>query len=128
MAVKECRVGPRLWRDPIYWRNKLPREISLHKRIDLHRVRGTTHRNVIQHRGYRLMMRQRRYRLYLQFCSGGTLYDVMEDRWDERSPGEIDDNQLEDGLLNEELYVSPKCNNMAAAGTCTRALVPLDTC
>ncbi|KAF1849244.1 kinase-like protein [Cucurbitaria berberidis CBS 394.84] len=77
VVVKEVRPRGRQWRDPIQWRDRLPREIRIHQIVDGNRppaagVRG--HRNLIHHQGYRLMMEQRRYRLYLRYYAGGDLY------------------------------------------------------
>lgn len=78
MVVKEVRPKPpRAWRDPIKWRDRLPREIRIHQLIDANRppaANARGHRNLVCHRGYRLMMEQRRYRLYLDFYAGGDLY------------------------------------------------------
>ncbi|CAO2652088.1 Nn.00g003710.m01.CDS01 [Neocucurbitaria sp. VM-36] len=82
IVVKEVRtVRRREWRDPVQWRDRLPREIRIHQLVDANRppamdLRG--HRNLARHLGYRLMMEQRRYRLYLNFYAGGDLYEAFK--------------------------------------------------
>ena len=79
MVVKDTKASPWEWRDPIHWRSNLPRELQVHKVIDRDRPAGhvSGYDNLLKHDGYRLMMRQRRYRLYLEYCEGGTLQDVV---------------------------------------------------
>jgi hypothetical protein len=76
MVFKESVPYELMWNNPEEWRNKLPREIEMHRRIDGSRT-ANSHLNVIQHRGHRLMMTERRYRLYLDLCDGGGLDDSM---------------------------------------------------
>jgi serine/threonine protein kinase len=90
MIIKEVRPHNWKWRDPTYWRDYLPREIRVHQKIDAKRPGdGKTlgHGNLLRHRGYRLMMRQRRYKLYLDFREGGDLYQGLKEhfeRWKKR--------------------------------------------
>lgn len=70
-----------MWCDPKEWRGRLPREIRNHKLIDSTRS-GVSHRSLIRHQGYRLMMTKKKYRLYLEYCSYDTLYHSMWDRYD----------------------------------------------
>lgn len=64
----------------MYWRNKLPREVQIHRLVDSDPT-ATSRQNLIRHRGYRLMMRQQRYRIYLDLCSGGNLYTALGTRF-----------------------------------------------
>jgi hypothetical protein len=77
---KEVVPLPHLWKCPDEWRNKVPREIRMHQLIDSTR-QPTSHLNVIRHRGYRLLMNYRRYKIYTDFCDGGPLWDAMRERW-----------------------------------------------
>jgi hypothetical protein len=57
---------PAQWRDPSLWRDQKPREIRIHQRIDENRAHAVVgpagnYDNLVEHDGYRLMMRQRRY-------------------------------------------------------------------
>ncbi|KAL6157809.1 hypothetical protein ACJQWK_07851 [Exserohilum turcicum] len=73
-VIKEAKLKRGHWRDPILWRDQVPREIRIHQVVDEHRDNTTGgHRNLAQHYGYRLMMRQRRYRIYLNYYEGGDL-------------------------------------------------------
>jgi serine/threonine protein kinase len=66
------------WRDPILWRDQLPREIRIHQLIDSNRADAIDdHDTLAEHHGYRLMMRQHRYRLYLTYYEGGDLYAAL---------------------------------------------------
>jgi hypothetical protein len=82
MVVKEAL--PEDWDDSRQWRNKLPREIDIHKKIDKQRLgRGSpAFRHLIRHRGYRLMMRQQRYRLFLDLYESGDLYHAVKEWFD----------------------------------------------
>jgi len=60
MVVKEVRPHGWKWRDPAYWRDRLPREIRIHERVDGNRPAADAdtsgHDNLLRHLGYRLMM------------------------------------------------------------------------
>jgi hypothetical protein len=77
---KEVVPLPHIWKCPDEWRNKVPREIRMHQLIDSSR-QPTSHLNVVRHRGYRLMMKRRRYKIYTDFCDGGSLWNAMRERW-----------------------------------------------
>lgn len=69
------------WRNPSFWRAKLPREIHTHL-IEETRAKNPqqsqhSHRNLIRFRSYRLAMDQRRFRLYLDLCSEVDLGKAM---------------------------------------------------
>ncbi|KAF2005682.1 hypothetical protein P154DRAFT_608679 [Amniculicola lignicola CBS 123094] len=82
MAVKDVRIPHRgKWRDPINWRDNLPREVAIHERIEnAHGVRPASgyhpngHHHIVQYRGFRLHHRERRYRLYLDWCRWDNLH------------------------------------------------------
>ncbi|KAF3009755.1 hypothetical protein E8E13_009505 [Curvularia kusanoi] len=116
IVAKDCNPWTReKWRDPVHWRDRLPREIANHRRIDRRRSQNSNremaYRNLVEHRGYRLMMRKRRYRLYLKYYSGGhlekALQPVFEDwvlgkgqEWDFDDPNCFDDlNQIPEELI-----------------------------
>jgi hypothetical protein len=71
-------VDKHVWKHPTKWRGRLPREIYNHKLLDSTRT-GVSHRNIIRHRGYRLMMRERRFRLYLDLCERGVIFGLVKD-------------------------------------------------
>lgn len=79
MAIKEtCNHSAGSWRDPKNWRGQLPREIKIHQLVEERRaVDSDMCRNLIHCRGHRLSMRKRKYRLYLDYCSGGDLRNAM---------------------------------------------------
>lgn len=79
MVIKEVRPYIYQWRDPVAWRDRRPMEIRIHQIIDESRAAaaGLGHENLAEHRGYRLMMRQRRYRIYLEYYEGGDLCDAI---------------------------------------------------
>jgi len=83
MVIKETRFDRNTWRDPIMWRQvqnaNLPMEIQIHRIIDSHRpAHGLDgYSNLVKHNGYRLMMRQQRFRLYLEYYEGGNLDDII---------------------------------------------------
>ncbi|KAF2709912.1 kinase-like protein [Pleomassaria siparia CBS 279.74] len=83
MVVKECRPTHASWYFRGHWRERRPREIKIHELVESIRPPGISrsHRNLIQCRGSRLMMRQARYRLYLEHCNGRNLWRAMEGRW-----------------------------------------------
>ncbi|KAF2652769.1 hypothetical protein K491DRAFT_31418 [Lophiostoma macrostomum CBS 122681] len=83
MVVKEtCALSASNWETQSMWRNKLPAEIDIHRRIEIARKNIEDndigdHRfdHLVQFRGYRLLMRKRMYRLYLNLYSGD-LYEA----------------------------------------------------
>ena len=86
MVIKDTlQPSARHWRDPANWRDRLPREIRIHQLVEERRVVNPEMcRHLIHFLGYRLHMEQRRYRLYLEFCSSGNLYHAMSrhhQRW-----------------------------------------------
>ncbi|KAJ6192343.1 hypothetical protein J3E72DRAFT_273677 [Bipolaris maydis] len=70
VVVKEVRPENNGWRDPIEWRNQLPREISTHLQIEEAReaVNGVGFENIVQCYGYHLDVQNCYYRLYLEYC------------------------------------------------------------
>lgn len=85
MVMKDCKPDDIDWWDHTRWRDRLPREIAIHRRIDRgrtqHADRETAYRNLVKHKGYRLMMRKRRYRLYQKYYAGGDLYKALGSRF-----------------------------------------------
>ncbi|EUC33094.1 hypothetical protein COCCADRAFT_37035 [Bipolaris zeicola 26-R-13] len=80
-VIKEARMNKGDWRDPLNWRDQIPREIRIHQLVDNNRANDVYgHGTIIEHYGYRLMMRQRRYRIYLAYYEGGNLYSALCDR------------------------------------------------
>lgn len=74
MVVKDNATAAKrdAWRDPKNWRDRLPREIAIHRRIETRRTKGPdAFQYIIKYRGHRLLMSKRRFRLYLDFASGG---------------------------------------------------------
>ncbi|RMZ70666.1 NEK kinase [Pyrenophora seminiperda CCB06] len=80
MVVKESRPRKDTWRDPLMWRGQLPREIKMHQLVDRSRTaagEGTDHNTLIEHQGYRLMMNQQRYRIFLNYYEGSDLSKAL---------------------------------------------------
>jgi hypothetical protein len=83
MVIKETAPSAREWRDPRNWRDRLPREVKIHQLVEERRaVRPAMLRHIVRYRAHRLMMRKRKYRLFLDFHAGGDLYKAMEDHHD----------------------------------------------
>ncbi|EMD58950.1 hypothetical protein COCSADRAFT_31102 [Bipolaris sorokiniana ND90Pr] len=94
-VIKEARMTKGDWRDPIKWRDQVPQEIRVHQLVDSNRANAVgDHDTIIEHYGYRLMMRQRRYRIYLAYYEGGDLHSALR--------GRMPDPEL------VELYTSPR--------------------
>jgi serine/threonine protein kinase len=54
-------------------------EIHIHRKINsIQPPAGRRYQNLIEHKGYRLMMRQRRHRIYLAYHEGRSLWDTVE--------------------------------------------------
>lgn len=81
MMVKEACSTTRRWRDLIHWRGKLPREIRMHQLIDANfrDASSPDHEHLIEHYGYRLMMEQQRYRIFLKYYEGTDLEVAFRD-------------------------------------------------
>lgn len=70
----------------------MPREIRIHQKLDLSRppddaperpeLDGFNH--IIKSEGYRLMMEQRRYLIYLEYCEGGDLWECLKSHFGRR--------------------------------------------
>lgn len=86
MAIKESRAEDGQWCDPLWWRDRLPLEIRIHQLIDQNRPKegGRGHESLLEHRGYRPMTRQRRFRLYMRYYEGGNLREAVEDNFELR--------------------------------------------
>ena len=70
------------------WRDRAPREVRIHQLVEERRnVAPEECRNLVCFRGYRLFMRKRRYRLFLEFCSGGDILNALDyvDRFHSRN-------------------------------------------
>ncbi|KAF2652768.1 kinase-like protein [Lophiostoma macrostomum CBS 122681] len=77
--VEDRMVVKEIWNDPCQWRSHLPREIAIHRLIDESRGNGDpAFSHLPKHRGHRLMMRKRKFRLFTEVCSGGSLYDATK--------------------------------------------------
>jgi hypothetical protein len=75
MAVKDCGKIDRMnWTNAVYWRDYLPREIAIQKRVDDQGGLSSIHKFW----GYRLSMLQRSYRLYNDFCALGAFVHAFE--------------------------------------------------
>jgi hypothetical protein len=79
MVIKETKnFESHYWRDPKNWRDRLPQEIRIHQLVEERRaVYPEICQHLIRMRSYRLLMVQRKYRLYLDFCGGGDLFHAM---------------------------------------------------
>lgn len=89
MVVKDCVLPQPMYSVPRWWYDQLPRELALHRRIDRKRKRETSDvgfEHLVEHFGYRLMMRRRRYRLYLKYYAGRDMADLFYDTLDKWSP------------------------------------------
>jgi hypothetical protein len=75
MVIKE-NLNYRHWHYQRQWRERLPREVKVHQLIEEGRNDGPGFDNLVKFRAYRLMMRQKRMRLYLDFYRGGDLFDA----------------------------------------------------
>ncbi|KAJ6267549.1 kinase-like domain-containing protein [Bipolaris maydis] len=80
VVVKEVRPENNGWRDPIEWRNQLPREISTHLQIEEAReaVNGVGFENIVQCYGYHLDVQNCYYRLYLEYCPGRDVHNSLQ--------------------------------------------------
>lgn len=85
MVVKDTRYpGYADWRDPKNWRNRVPREIRIHQLVEERRkVEPEMCRYLVRYLGHRLLMRQRRYRTYLEYYEAGNLYNAMSNHYDD---------------------------------------------
>ncbi|KAH6625335.1 hypothetical protein C7974DRAFT_395879 [Boeremia exigua] len=115
MVVKDCPQTRTTYSTPREWYDQLPREIALHRRIDRKRKRDETNdkgfTNVVEHFGYRLMMRRRRYRLYLKYYAGSDLGELVTDRFNIWGLARLEDlrtlslEQLEDMPIVPEALI-----------------------
>lgn len=84
MAVKDSRAYDNgEWTDPINWRDRLPRDIAVQRR--LHEQGG--HENIHAFKGHRLSMPQQRYRVYNEICDKGTYaraFEYYSRQWEAR--------------------------------------------
>ncbi|PVH94452.1 kinase-like protein [Periconia macrospinosa] len=83
VVCKDVTMDELSWRDPILWRRRLPQEIAIHRIIDHQRETQDpkVYRSIVAHRGYRLMMAQQRFRLYLEYIPKADLGVAMRDRF-----------------------------------------------
>lgn len=85
VAVKEEeQTGPMHWNDPLTWRDGLPIEVSMHEQI---RKIEPPCPYLMPSLGYRLNLKQRRFRLYLPYQPGGDAKDLR--KMDEHAPPSV---------------------------------------
>jgi hypothetical protein len=88
MVVKEAVI--RNMRDPKHWRNRLPREIRIHQIVEERRAEDADMcRHLVRFLGHRLLMRQARYRVYLERYEAGDLHHAMVDHFGETAAGTL---------------------------------------
>jgi hypothetical protein len=75
LAVKDVTSNPTNWVNPIHWRDQLPREITIQRRLN--KLDGHEH-HVHRYYGDRISFWQRKYRLYNEVCDLGSLMDAMD--------------------------------------------------
>jgi hypothetical protein len=75
LAVRDVAVQPANWVNPINWRDQLPREIAIQRR--LHERNGHEH-HVHRYYGHRISFWQRKYRVYNEVCGLGCLMDALD--------------------------------------------------
>lgn len=102
MVIKEAKpFTASQWRDPKNWRDRLPREIRIHQLVEERRsVEPDSCRHLVCSCGHRLWMQSRRYRLYLDFYSGGDMRSAMKNYAENWTKNE------DDSEFNEEEYLS----------------------
>lgn len=72
MVAKDAKPNRKQWRDPTYWRSRLPQEVKIHELLEECREDEPDKcRNIIKYYGHRLCMEEMTYRLYLEYCTGG---------------------------------------------------------
>lgn len=112
MAVKDIKFQGARWISPVHWRDRLPTDIAVQKRLE---DQGG-HINIAKYRGYRLNMMQRKYRLYnnvSDFKSVASALSYYSKMWsvrrlwaayrmDEEGDDPVDADQWED-LFNKVL-------------------------
>ncbi|KAJ4993304.1 hypothetical protein SVAN01_01279 [Stagonosporopsis vannaccii] len=94
MVVKDnAALNRAAWRDPKNWRDGLPREIAVNRRIESRRIEEPEAcQYIVKYRGHRLLMEQRRFRLYANFAAGGNLTAAMmpyDRRWEKIKPEHV---------------------------------------
>jgi serine/threonine protein kinase len=65
------------WFDQRNWRERRPREVKVSQLLEERRGHGAGLQHIVGFRGYRLFMRQRRLRQYLEYCDGGDLFSAL---------------------------------------------------
>jgi len=81
MVIKESLESDSFW-NPREWRDRVPREIKIHQLIEEGRNnQGTGFDYLLRFRTYRLIMRKKRARIYLDFLPGGDLGKAFQTYW-----------------------------------------------
>lgn len=63
------------WVNPINWRDRLPREIAIMRRLD---EQGGSENNMHRYYGHRIDAGARRYRIYTEVCDLGNLENALQ--------------------------------------------------
>ncbi|KAH6625332.1 kinase-like domain-containing protein [Boeremia exigua] len=108
MVVKENATVERdVWRDPKNWRDRLPREIAVVRRIAARRAaEPDACQHIVRYRGHRMLMSKRRFRLYTDFSSGGDMSRAMTpyvDKWNPIKPPETPRDNGEDKAKGKDI-------------------------
>lgn len=72
------------WIHPIYWRDRLPREIAILRRLD---EQQGYENSINRYHGHHISAHQRRYRVYNEVCDLGDLGDALDwyrKQWERR--------------------------------------------
>ena len=75
-AVRDvATLALRHWVDPVNWRDRLPREIAIMRRLE---KQGGHHHNIHRYFGHRIDMYKRRYRIYTEVCDLNNVASALE--------------------------------------------------
>ncbi|CAO2652089.1 Nn.00g003720.m01.CDS01 [Neocucurbitaria sp. VM-36] len=76
LAVRDVFVdSPDRWINPVYWRDRLPREIAV--QIRLNEQKGYNH-HIHRYYAHRVNFWQRRYRIFNEICDLGNLLNALD--------------------------------------------------
>lgn len=74
MAVRDVMNQPATWVNPISWRDQLPREIAIQRRMQ---ARSGHDHHIYRFYGYRVSMHQRVYRIFNELCNLDHLLNAL---------------------------------------------------
>jgi len=69
------------WNNPLFWDDSTALPIEIYACVVLSSTAGVPRRHMVSYRGHRLSHTRQQYRLLMEYCPHGNLYDLIRKYW-----------------------------------------------